>query len=111
DPLRGGPIAHRVFSTLEPSGDVVALNLHPETWGVIWRYRGLDAQGLPLYRLEDCRELLRKKGALVSPYTRQPYPSAVLVGALPESDGGFTGLLNFRTAPGGTGPLNHAGTD
>src|SRR5262249_349043 len=51
------------------------------------------------------------KGALVSPYTRQPDPSALLVGALPESDGGFLGLVNFRTAPGGTGLFSHAGTD
>src|SRR5207248_1629726 len=110
-PLRGGPVAHRIYSTLEPGGDVVALNLHAQTWGVIWRYFGLDPQGMPLYRLQDCRELRRKPGGFLSPYTFQPDESGVLVGALPSADGGFTGLINFRTSPGGTGLLNHAGTD
>jgi serine/threonine protein kinase len=38
---------------------VVALNLQRESWGVIWRYGGLDPEGAPLYRLEECRELLQ----------------------------------------------------
>ena len=35
----------------------------------------------------------------------------MLVAAVPNSDGGFTGLINDRSSPGGTGLLNHAGTD
>ncbi len=111
NPLRRGPVAHRVYSTLQPGGDVVSLNLQRETWGVIWRYGGLDPQGVPVYRLEACRELRRKPGGIVSAYTSRPDDSGVLVAAVPNSDGGFTGLLNDRSSPGGTGLLNHAGTD
>jgi hypothetical protein len=111
DPLRRGPVAHRVYSTLQPNGDVVALDLHRETWGVIWHYGGLDAQGVPVYRLEDARELRRQPGGIVSPYTGRPDDSGVLVAAVPSADGGFTGLINERSWPAGTGVLNHAGTD
>ena len=111
NPLRGGPVAHRVYNTLQPGGDVVALNLHPETWGVIWHVSGLDPQGIPIYRLEDCRELVRRKGGLVSPVTGRADDSGVLVGAIPGDDGGFTGLIRFRSSPGGSGLPDHAGTD
>lgn len=111
DPLRGGPVAHRVFSTLEPGGDLVTPSLHAETWGAIWHYSGLDLQGTPTYRLQDCRELRRRAGGLISPYTRKPDPSGSLVGTVPEADGGFTGLIHLRSSPGGTGLIDHAGTD
>jgi hypothetical protein len=106
-------LTHRIDTTLQPRGDVLALGLHPETWGILWRYDGLDPHGTPLYRLEDRPALPRKPGALLSPYTRRADPSAVLVGAVPDDDddGGFTGLINFRTSPYGTGLLATAGTD
>src|SRR5262249_16990261 len=88
NPLRGGPIAPRRSTTLQPGGDILALNVHPETWGVLWRYRGLDPEGTPRYRLEDCRALPRPKEGLVSPYTYQPDASGVLVAAVPNPDGG-----------------------
>jgi hypothetical protein len=113
NPLRGGPVAHRVYSTLQPSGDVVALDLHADTWGVIWRHGGLDAEGVPLYRLEDCRALARRRGGYISGYTGRPDDSGILVAAVPDanSSGGFTGLLNDRRSPWGTGLIPSAGTD
>jgi hypothetical protein len=110
-PLRGGPLAHRVYSTLQPDGDIVTLNLHADTWGVIWRFGGLDREGVPQYRLEDCRALVRKPGGFLSPYTSRPQDAAVLVAAVPNADGGFTGLFNDPSSPWGTGLLNNAGTD
>ena len=65
----------------------------------------------PVYSLQDCRELRRRPGGFVSPYTHQRDESGVLVGALPDAGGGFMGLLDSGTSPGGTGLLNHAGTD
>src|SRR5262249_55631791 len=45
------------------------------------------------------------------PYTSRPDESGVVVAAVPNSDGGFTGVFNHRSSPWGTGLLSHAGTD
>jgi Right handed beta helix region len=110
-PLRGGGPLHRHYSLLQPGGDIITLNLNPDTWGAVWRRAGLDGDGVPVYRLQDCRAIVRRAGGFVSPYTGQPDETSGLAAATPAQDGGFLALANLRSAPGGTGLLNGAGTD
>jgi hypothetical protein len=110
-PLRNGGPLHRHYSTLQPNGDIITLNLNAETWGAIWHRSGLDADGVPVYRLQDVREIIRLPGGFVSPYTGRADETTGLACVSPTDDGGFLALANLRSAPGRTGLLNGAGTD
>jgi hypothetical protein len=103
------PVAARVSRTLQPGGDIVVLDLHPERWGVIWRYGGIDRQGVPIYRLEDARTLRRHFESAGSP-PRQSGVASILMGAVPDPDG-VTALVYRRTSIRPTGPPDRAGTE
>ncbi len=109
-PLRNTDMFHREDTFLQPNGDLVALNLNGETFGVHWRRSGLDPDGVPIYRLRDCVAMPRHK-TYRSPYTFQPDEPEGLGSVTLESGGDYIGLIHMRTAPGGVGVLNHAGTD
>jgi hypothetical protein len=110
-PLRNGGPLHRHYSTLQSNGDIITLNLNTETWGAIWNRAGLDADGVPVYRLQDVRAIVRRPGGFVSPYTGQADEITGLAWVTQADDGGFLALANLRSAPGGTGLLKGAGTD
>ena len=62
-----------ITSFLQPNGDILSLNLHSQTWGSLWRRRGLDStDGVPVYTLADCRGFPRPPEGIVSPYTHRP---------------------------------------
>ena len=109
-PLRNTDMFHLEDTFLQPNGDLVALNLNGECFGVRWRRDGLDADGVPVYRLRDCIAMPRQKDYL-SPYTHQPDDPEGLGAVTLEPNGDYIGLIHMRSAPGGVGVLNHAGTD
>jgi hypothetical protein len=109
-PLRNGPMFRGVTSFLQPNGDILALNLHPQTWGSLWRRNGLDSDGVPVYRLADCRAFARPPEGVVSPYQHRPDPTRGCNAGAPTDDG-LIGLINMTTAPADTSLLNNCGTD
>ena len=110
-PFRDSNPLHRSFSFLQANGDVLTLDINNDTWGAVWKRSGLDADSVPVYRLQDARAIARNKGALISPYDGKPDETHGLAGATPTDDGGTIALANLNSAPGGTGLINRAGTD
>jgi hypothetical protein len=117
-PLRDSPDAipgNALFPAggkLQPNGDVLALYPTPVSWGIVLRRSGLDAQGIPVYRMEHRRLLTRSKRPLISPYTLEPDETkAGIFGATLADDGGFYGTVHLRSSPERTGLADNAGTD
>ncbi len=100
---------------MNDKGDIYSLHSWSRQNGIkVLRCGGLDGDGVPIYRAADRRVITQsQEHPFVSPYTYAPEPDVGIAGASPASDGSgeFCELLNLRSAPGGTGLLNGAGTD
>jgi hypothetical protein len=94
---------------LQPSGDVLTLNVHPAVWGMLWKRQGLDEDGVPVYRPEDCLEIAKGREGLISPYNFRSDVTRGLACASIDDRGVLTALVTLRSAPGPAGRAG--GTD
>jgi len=96
------------LSMLNPNGDILAFS-QPDTWVTVWHFGGLDADGKPIYRPQDCTRI--PKVPFTSPFTYESdNQSSAMLGHLTK-DGGVIANMWTKSSLYGTGWSNTAGTD
>lgn len=99
-PLRYGTLVNPWTPVqVQPNGDLLIL------WGqhdsIIWKCRGLDAQGVPSYTGEDRLPLPNQRAGFISPYDGRPDGVIGYRGAMLQPDGGYR--VNVATRGGNPG--------
>lgn len=110
-PVEKISLLHHMFNVVQPDGTITNTQRPDHTsWLLRWPTAGLDAQGVPIYRWEDCKPL---PGAdkVISPYDWKP--DQIGIGQFaPRPGGGWSMCTNMRSSVAyGKSPFNNGGTD
>ena len=97
------------FEDLQENGDIL---IYSGAGTVVeWRYGGVDADGVPIYRGQDRTVLARLDNKnFIDPYDGKPGGAQWMDVATRQPSGGYT-VQTYVRGSGGTGANNGAGTD